>query len=448
MNPLDTPIFAADPWWITLIKVVIVFVLLLAWTIFNVWFERRILGRMQNRKGPTHNGPLGLGQAVGDGLKLVFKELIQPDSADPVIFRLAPVIAGICAFASWSVIPLGGQVSMFGHQTQLQITDLPVAVLFVLAISSIGIYGIVLAGWASNGTYALLGSLRSSAQMISYEIAMGLSLVAVFLAAGSMSTSEIVNAQTSTIRLFGLNTHLPAWYVVVLLPSFVVFVISMFGETNRLPFDLAECETELVAGYNIEYTGFPYGMYYLAEYINMATVSAVCTTLFLGGYHAPWPFNLVHALDGGWVGLIWFLLKVQIVIFFFVWVRGAIPRFRYDQFMDLGWKWLIPISLVWIMLVTVIKAAQLHDWFHNGIFLGICAAVVLGLVAYAFLAGAAQPEAEQEAPPFDAFAGGYPVPPLPGQAAAGSSQVVGSTASEPAQGSSTTEHDTTLGADS
>ena len=445
MRPLENMIFGPDPWWIVLIKVVGVFVLLLAWTIINVWFERRVLGFMQNRRGPSQNGPIGILQAVGDGLKLAFKELFTPKDAHALVFNLAPLIAGIAAFTSWAVIPLGGQVSMFGHTTNLQITDLPVAVLFVLAIASIGIYGIVLAGWASNGTYALLGAMRASAQMISYEIAMGLSLVAVFLSAGTMSTSGIVQAQSAPISIAGFNTGLPGWYALLLIPSFVIYVIAMFGEANRTPFDFAECEQELVAGYNIEYTGFPYGVYYLAEYINMATLSAICTTLVLGGYRAPWPFNNVSWLEGstGWIGLVWFLLKVQLVIFFFVWTRAAIPRFRYDKFMDLGWKWLIPISLVWIMAVAILKTARTNDWFGNPIFLGLMAALVFGLLAISFLTGKEARVPDEPEDVFDAFAGGYPVPPMPGQVLPELSGVVRSTAS-----AATDAADPTIGADS
>ena len=299
MSPLEATI---DPVWLIIVKVVILFVILLAWTIFNVWFERRVLAKMQNRIGPIMNSAWagGVFQAVGDGLKLIFKEMLTPKGADKIVFNLAPVIAGIACFASWSVIPLGGQVSMFGHTTRLQITDVPVAVLFILAVASIGIYGVVLAGWSSAGTYSLLGSLRSSAQMISYEVAMGLSLVTVFIFSGSMSTSQIVESQANHLVVGGFDTHIAGHYWLLLIPSFVIYVITMFGESNRLPFDLPECESELVSGYITEYSGFPYGMYFLAEYINMATLSAVCTTLFLGGYRAPWPLNYFGVIDSGW----------------------------------------------------------------------------------------------------------------------------------------------------
>ncbi len=450
MIPLENAVFGADPWWIVLIKVVLLFVILLVWTIFNVWYERRLVAKMQHRLGPIMNPTWagGLGQAMADGAKLLLKEDFRPDNTDKVVFNLAPVLTGVAAFTSWSVIPFGGQVTMFGHQTHLQLTDLPVAVLFILASASIGIYGIVLAGWASNSTYSLLGGLRSSAQMISYEVAMGLSLVAVFLFAGSMSTSQIVTAQASPLMIGSFNTHLPGWYALLLFPSFIIYAIAMVGETNRAPFDLPECESELVSGYITEYSGFRYATYFLAEYINMATVSAVATTLFLGGYRAPWPFNLVHALDNGWVGIIWFLLKVQLLISVFVWLRGTLPRFRYDQFMDLGWKWLIPISLVWLLLVATLKSAQSFHWFRSPVFLGILGVIIVVLVASLFLPGKEEPyEIPDDDEVFDAFAGGYPVPPMPGQRLPEMAGVVRSTADQPPPQAADSSFDET-GADS
>lgn len=417
MNPLDTAIFFNDPLWLVLIKAVLVVVLLLTWTIFNVWFERRLVAKMQHRIGPIMNGPLGLGQALGDGLKLLFKEDFAPGMVDRVLFTIAPLLVGVTAFTAWSVIPLAGEVNMFGVQTRLQVTDLPASALVILAMSSVAIYGFVLAGWSSNSPYSLLGALRSSAQMISYEISMGLSFVAVFLYAKSMSTSDIVDAQA--IPLFGGNPlGLQSWYWLLLLPSFIVYVISMVGETNRAPFDLPECESELVSGHLTEYNGFRYAIFFLAEYINMATVSAVCTTLFLGGYHAIWPFSMIPGLDSGYWGLLWFFVKVQLLISFFVWLRGTLPRFRYDQFMDLGWKVMIPISVVWVALIATVRKltdlGMLSAWWILGL------AVLLGLVFVAMLfLGGSKVQVPQESldttVPFDAFAGGYPVPPMPGQ---------------------------------
>ena len=422
MIPLDLSLFGTDPWWLVLIKVVVLFVVLLVWTIFNVWYERRLVGKMQHRLGPIMNGPFGLGQALADGMKLLIKEDFRPKAADRVLFTLAPLIAGTAAFAAWAVIPFGGQVEIFGVTTRLQATDLPISVLVILAVASVGIYGFVLAGWSSNSPYSLLGALRSSAQMISYELSMGLALVAVFLYSRSMSTSEIVDAQGQPFVIdlpqWGIHWDigLQNWYFLLLFPSFVIYLISMVGETNRAPFDLPECESELVSGYLTEYSGFRYAIYFLAEYINMATVSAVATTLFLGGYHAPWPISwLIPAMDGGWWGPLWFFLKVQLLISVFVWLRGTLPRFRYDQFMNLGWKWLIPISLVWVMLVATVRIARSEGWFANPMVMLIAGVGVVALFALWWLLDREPvPEIPEEVA-FDPFAGGYPVPPMPGQ---------------------------------
>lgn len=415
MIPADISIFMNDPWWIVLIKVVGVVVLLLTWTIFNVWFERRLVAKMQHRLGPIMN-PIwlgGLGQAVGDGLKLMFKEDFAPGMVDRVLYTIAPILAGVCAFGAWSVMPLGGEVNMFGVTTRLQVTDMPVSALLLLAMSSVAIYGFVLAGWSSNSPYSLLGSLRSSAQMISYEISMGLSYVAVFLYAGTMSTSEIVEAQG--LPLFGGNPlGLQQWYFALLMPSFIVYAISMVGETNRAPFDLPECESELVSGHLTEYTGFRYAIFFLAEYINMATVSAIATTLFLGGYKAIWPFAM-FVPDTGYWGFLWFFIKVQLLISVFVWLRGTLPRLRYDQFMKLGWKWLIPISLGWVMVISIMRGLMNHGYFQGPLLYIVMGVILCVLIAVMFLGGERKVEAETVDEPFDAFAGGYPVPPMPGQ---------------------------------
>lgn len=409
-------VFFQDPWWLILIKVVALFVILLLWTIFNVWYERRLVGKMQHRLGPIMNGPFGLGQALADGAKLIAKEDFRPKNADKWIFNLAPILTGVAAFTCWTVIPFGGEVTMFGVETRLQVTDLPVATIFILAVASIGIYGIVLAGWAGNSTYSFLGSIRSTAQMISYEISMGLSYVAVFLYAGSMSTGQIVEAQG--LPLFGSNPlGLQRWYWLLLLPSFVIYVISMLGESNRVPFDLPECESELVSGHITEYTGFRYAIFYLTEYINMTTLSAIMVTLFMGGYKAIWPLGFLIP-DTGWWGLLWFVIKVQLGIFFFVWVRASLPRFRYDQFMGLGWKWLIPISLGWVMVIALLRALTNHGLLQGPLLWILIGVVVLGLLAVIFLGGGEPKDlgmADRDEDVFDAFAGGYPVPPLPGQ---------------------------------
>jgi NADH-quinone oxidoreductase subunit H len=353
-------------WWIIIIKVLVIFLFLLLWQILMIWAERRIIGRMQNRPGPNRWGPFGLLQPVADALKLPLKEDIVPRQVDKLLFTLAPILSAAPALVSFAIIPIGPEVSIFGVHTPLQLTDLPVAVLLVLAMSSIGIYGIVLAGWASEGPYSLLGALRSSAQLISYEIAMGLSFVAVFLYAGTLSTTGIVNAQAH------------GWYVWELLPSFLIYVITMVGETNRLPFDLPEGEGELVAGYHTEYSSMKFTLFYLAEYVNMLTVSALATTLFLGGWRAPWPISLWAGANQGWYPIIWFLIKVALFEFFFIWLRGSLPRVRYDQLMALGWKVLIPISIVWLLLIATVQAWRL-DKHSSAVYVagGIVLAIII-----------------------------------------------------------------------
>jgi NADH-quinone oxidoreductase subunit H len=334
-------------WWMVLLKVGIVFAFLLLTTMFMIWFERRVIGRMQNRPGPNRAGPFGLLQPVADALKLPLKEDIIPRGADRMIFIVAPIISAAVSFVGFAVIPWGPVVSIFHHHTALQLTDLPVAVLLILAMSSVGVYGIVLAGWASGSPYSLLGALRSAAQVISYEIAMGLAFVAVFLYAGSLSTSAIVTAQEHE------------WYAWLLPVSFVIYLFTMVGETNRLPFDLPEGEGELVAGYHTEYSSMKFAMFYLAEYINMTTVAALATTLFLGGWRAPWPISLWSGANSGWWPVLWFLIKVFILLFGYVWLRGTLPRVRYDQLMAIGWKLLIPVSIVWILLIAAVRAWRL-----------------------------------------------------------------------------------------
>jgi NADH-quinone oxidoreductase subunit H len=342
-------LIGADPGWLIAVKALIVFAICVLLTLMSVWGERRVVGRMQQRPGPNRVGPFGLIQALADGVKLALKEDIIPTAADKVVFVLAPIISATTCFMSFAVIPITGEVTMFGRQTAMQLTDIPVGVLYILAIASVGVYGIVLAGWSSGSTYPLLGGLRSSAQVISYEIAMGLSLVAVFIYAGSMSTSDIVAAQSSW------------WYAVVLFPSFAIYVISMVGETNRAPFDLAEAEGELVGGFHTEYSSLKFALFFLAEYVNIIAVSALATTLFLGGYKAPPGLGFTEAWLGGWFTAVWFFLKVLTFFFIFVWLRGTLPRLRYDQFMQFGWKVLIPVSILWILVVATLRVLSLQN---------------------------------------------------------------------------------------
>src|SRR5689334_18418349 len=389
----DLSAFGRDTWWLIVIKTLLIFVILVLLTLFNIWWERRVVARMQHRIGPNVNGPFGLLQSLADGVKLALKEDIIPKAADKAVFLLAPVIAVIPAFVTFSVIPFGPVVTIpfTDIETPLQLTDMPVAVLFVMAIASIGIYGIVLGGWSSGSTYSLLGGLRSSAQMISYEVAMGLALVAVFLYAGSMSTSEIVAAQDNL------------WFGLILAPSFVIYCIAMVGETNRAPFDLPEAEGELVGGFHTEYSSLKFALFFLAEYINMATVSALATTLFLGGWHAPfWIDHIWPGANEGYWPLLWFFGKMFFFIFIFIWLRGSLPRLRYDQFMALGWKLLIPISLVWLVAVATVKAIQLEGGLDRPVLLialGVVVIALLALMLWPASKAATGTEAAAEPPP-------------------------------------------------
>jgi NADH-quinone oxidoreductase subunit H len=366
-------LIATDPGWIIAVKGLLVFAACVVLTLLAIWAERRIVARMQERPGPNRVGPLGLLQSLSDGVKLALKEDLIPAAADKIIFVIAPIISATTCFMLFAVIPITGPVSLFGHETVMQMTDIPVGVLYILAVASVGVYGIVLAGWSSGSTYPLLGGLRSSAQVISYEIAMGLSLVSVFIYAGSMSTADIVAAQGQW------------WFAVVLFPSFVIYAISMVGETNRAPFDLAEAEGELVGGFHTEYSSLKFALFFLAEYVNIVGVSALATTLFLGGYHAPPGLGFTEAWLGGWFTAIWFFIKVSGFFFLFVWLRGTLPRMRYDQFMQFGWKVLIPVSLLWIMVVATLRLLSQQGTSRTGllVFSGIVVAIVM-LISLAF----------------------------------------------------------------
>jgi NADH-quinone oxidoreductase subunit H len=414
-----TDALAETPWWLSAIKAVAIFVFLVVSTLVMIWAERRVVARMQQRVGPNRVGPLGLLQGLADGIKLALKEDIIPTAADRAVFILAPIISATTCFLAFAVIPFGPVVSIFGYETALQLTDFPVSVLYVLAVTSIGVYGLVLAGWSSGSTYPLLGGLRSSAQVISYEIAMGLSFVAVFLYAGSMSTSDIVSSQDRF------------WFAIILLPSFLIYVVSMVGETNRAPFDLPEAEGELVGGFHTEYSSLKFALFFLAEYINMFTVAALATTLFLGGWQAPWPLGgpIWEGANDGWWPLLWFVAKLWIFMFVFIWLRGTLPRMRYDQFMKLGWKVLIPISLLWIAVVATVRAVSNEVELDRQDILiwggGVLAVLLVLSIAWDYVAGRGEEDATPPPAEFDAFAGGHPVPPLPGQRADQVSVAVG-----------------------
>jgi NADH-quinone oxidoreductase subunit H len=392
-------LLATDPGWIIAVKGLLVFVACVVLTLLAIWAERRIVARMQERPGPNRVGPLGLLQSLSDGVKLALKEDLIPAAADKVIFIIAPIISATTCFMAFAVIPVTGPVSLFGHKTVMQMTDIPVGVLYVLAIASVGVYGIVLAGWSSGSTYPLLGGLRSSAQVISYEVAMGLSLVSVFIYSGSMSTSDIVAAQDQW------------WFAVVLFPSFVIYAISMVGETNRAPFDLAEAEGELVGGFHTEYSSLKFALFFLAEYVNIVGVSALATTLFLGGYHAPPGLGFTEGWLGGWFTAIWFFIKVAGFFFIFVWLRGTLPRMRYDQFMQFGWKVLIPVSLFWIMVVATLRVLSQQGTSRVGIL--IFSGIVVALVMFANVAFDNAKQKKKNAPRPELSKPDFAVPELP-----------------------------------
>ena len=371
---MSAVIFAIDPlleggvlWTpllIVLVKVLLVFVVGLVATMLMVWFERKVIAGMQNRVGPNKAGPWGILQTLADGIKLFFKEDLIPERSDRFMFRLAPYLALVPAFLAFAIIPLGGDfrdgkgglVTLFGHQTRLQLADPPVGVLFALAISSIAVYGIMLAGWSSGSKYPLLGAVRASAQMVSYEAALGLSLGAVLLVSGTLSTAGIVNMQSS----------IGNWNIVATgFVPFVIFLIAATAELNRPPFDLVEAEQELVGGFNTEYSSIRFALFFLAEFMNTVTMSALIVTLFFGG---PQPISIgnttldIPFIPNGIEGTVWLLLKVLVFLYVYVWFRATLPRFRYDQLMDLGWKILIPGSLGWFMLLAAQRVGRDAGW--------------------------------------------------------------------------------------
>lgn len=394
----DLADFGRDPWWLMLAKAIGVFAFLVVTVLAAILVERKAMARMQRRLGPNRVGWHGLLQSLADGVKLALKEGMTPFGVDKPLYLLAPIIAVVPAFLAFAVIPMGPSVSVFGHHTPLQLTDLPVAVLYVLAVTSIGVYGIVLAGWSSGSTYPLLGGLRSTAQVISYEIAMGLSFAAVFLLSATMSTSGIVAGQHGR------------WYVLVLLPSFVIYAISMVGETNRAPFDLPEAEGELVGGFHTEYSSMKFAMFFLAEYVNMATVSALASTMFFGGWRAPfWIDHIWAGANHGWWPMLWWFLKVWFFLSCFIWLRAALPRMRYDQFMAFGWKFMIPTALVWTLFLGLIRTGM----YRNGdkmplwgwIAIGIFTVLVLAAAASFLMRRAPEQDNINANPPF-------PIPPM------------------------------------
>ena len=409
------PMIETDDWWwemlaIVAAKVLAIFVIALVGTMFMVWFERKIVSGMQNRIGPNKAGPFGLLQTLADGTKLFFKEDLLPDKADRSVFRFAPFLAFVPAFLLWAVIPLGGDftgdndgtVEWFGHTTRIQLADPPIGILLVLALSSISVYGVMLAGWSSGSKYPLLGSVRATAQMISYEAALGLSLAAVLLIAGTLSTSGIVDVQD------GVGN----WHIVTtgFIP-FVIFMIAMTAELNRPPFDLVEAEQELVGGFNTEYSSIRFALFFLAEFMNVITMSAIIVTLFLGGPQPLWinegswlgdrlPDAIVGLDIFGWAGpfggTLWVILKVLAFLYVYVWFRATLPRLRYDQLMDFGWKLLIPVGLGWLLVLTAIQLGRDEDWNVFAVVAACLAALGAAYMLFSVALGVSRRNRERE----------------------------------------------------
>jgi len=367
---------------IVIVKVVVVFALMLVATMLMIWFERKVVSDLQNRVGPNTAGPFGILQTLADGIKFFFKEDLKPARAQMRVFILAPFLTVVPAFLLFTIVPFGGDfsnghdgsVEIFGHTTYLQLADPAIGILFVLALSSIAVYGVMLAGWSSGSKYPLLSSVRASAQMVSYEAALGLSVCAVVLVSGTLSTHGMVMAQAGQ----GWLGFIPHWNIIAAgIVPFIVFLLASQAELNRPPFDLVEAEQELVGGYHTEYSSIRFALFFVAEFMNSVTMAAIIVTLFLGGPAGP------ALLGPGWLwGVIWFLLKVLAFLFLFVWVRSSVPRVRYDQLMDLGWKVLIPLSLGWVILLATYYVARDQHW--NGL-VTIAIGGAIGLTGYGLL---------------------------------------------------------------
>jgi len=336
---------------------VIALVVLLTSVAYTVWLERKVVGHMQNRWGPTRVGPFGLLQPLADGIKFIFKEDLTPPHVYRPLFIAAPMIAVTCALTSIAVVPIGNSITIGGITTPLQITDLNIGLLVVLGITSLGVYGVALAGWSSNSKYSLLGGLRATAQMVSYEIALGLSLVSVLILSGSFSLRQIVDAQSGSFLGF-----IPRWNIFQgQFIAFFIYLMAAYAETNRIPFDLPEAETELVAGYHTEYSAMKFAMFFMAEYANMITVACVATLLFLGGWHSPFgEERWLHApaIVMAILPVFWFVAKIFLFLFVYIWVRGTLPRFRYDQLMAFGWKFLLPLAIANLVVTALVVALK------------------------------------------------------------------------------------------
>jgi NADH-quinone oxidoreductase subunit H len=404
------PLYANGVGWvvflIVLIKVLVVFGALMVSVMLMIWFERKVISDMQSRIGPNRAGPFGIAQTLADGIKLFFKEDLLPDQADPLVFKLAPYLTIIPAFLIFSIVPIGGEVTIAGHTFELQLADPPMGILFLLAMSAIGVYGIMLAGWSSGSKYPLLGSVRASAQMISYEAALGMTVVTVVLITGSLSTRAIVDAQAH---------HFWQWNAIRLgVVPFILFFVAIIAETNRPPFDLVEADSELVGGFVTEYSSIRFALFFLAEFMNTITMSAITVTLFFGGPDGPIP----HVPHLYWLWpILWFLAKTIVFLFVFVWLRAALPRLRYDQLMDLGWKKLIPLSLGWLLIVA---GFVVDGWWG---FAMVAAVVVAAIViTRAFAIGSEREETRAIVPPVGVRLWKRPSEPPPAPAASPSSE--------------------------
>jgi NADH-quinone oxidoreductase subunit H len=382
LGSLVHPLFAqGDPlfdngvgwfvWVVVVIKVLVAFAVLLVSVLLMIWFERKVISDMQSRIGPNRAGPWGLLQTMADGIKLFFKEDLLPDRADSVVFKLAPYLSLVPALLIFTVVPVGGVITISGHTFELQVADPPIGILLVLAMSAIAVYGVMLAGWSSGSKYPLLGSVRASAQMISYEAALGITVVTVVLVTGSLSTRAIVDSQA---------TNFWDWNLIRLgFVPFVLFLVAVTAELTRPPFDLTEAESELVGGFHTEYSSIRFALFFLAEFMNTITMSAIVVTLFFGGPDGPIPHIPSATI---WMPIIWFLAKVMVFLFIYVWFRAALPRLRYDQLMTIGWKYLIPLSLAWLLIVA---GFLVDGWWGGGI--AVAAVALSTLLVRAFSIG-------------------------------------------------------------
>ena len=365
---------------VVIIKVAVAFVILLVAVMLYIWAMRKVIADMQNRIGPNRAGPYGVLQTLADGIKLFFKEQSIPDSADRPVFRLAPYLSIMPAFLMFCVVPIGGTVSILGHTTFLQVVDMPMGALFILAMSGLGVYGVMLAGWSSGSKYPLLGSVRASAQLLSYEAAFGLAVLGVLIQANTLSTHEIA-AQQHWTNAWSFVSH---WFWLKTFVAFVIFLIAATAETNHPPFDLVEAEQELVGGFNTEYTGIRFAIFFLAEFMNVITMSAIAVTLFLGGPSGPSLgfLSSTNVINVWFMPMIWFLVKVLALLFATVWLRASLPRMRYDRLMSLGWKWLIEIAILWVLVTASLQVARDEGWN-----LAVAAVVAVGgaLAAYGVL---------------------------------------------------------------